>query len=56
MLLAPTKFDPLSDCKWVGHPLLDTKRLRAAKKDLLVRSDTSSMWDAFVTKQIKIQA
>ena len=50
-LLAPTKFESLSEWIDVGRPLLDTKRLRAARNVSVVRSDTSSKWAALVEKQ-----
>ena len=50
-LLAPTKFEPLSEWIDVGGPLLDMKHLRAARNASVVRSDTSSKWAALVEKQ-----
>ena len=48
--LASTKFVPMSDSIVFGFPRLATKRVRVARKASVVRSDTSSMWIAFVEK------
>jgi len=48
---APTKVFPLSDWTWRAHPLLDTKRAKAARNFSVVKSDVGSRWMAFVEKQ-----
>ena len=53
---APTKLSPLSEYTWAGQPLRETNIEKQARKASVMSSDTSSMWMAFVVKQMKSAA
>jgi len=52
----PTKFFPLLDWTWGGHPLLDKKQAKAARNFSVVKSDVGFKWMAFLEKQTKTNA
>ena len=51
---APTKFVPLSEKIVCGHPLLDIKRLNAARNLSVDKSEVASKCMAFVEKHTKM--
>ena len=55
VLLATTKFEPLSEYNAVGMPLLAVNHRSAAIWPSVVRSETNSMCGAFVVKHTNTQ-